>query len=150
MKGEESLKGIDWFVMLFCGWMKWSKIFENICATLDHLKMFTKCWKIDVSNILKRHHHASTLNQVSGWVSHKHTIIKTCKYQGCNKTFYCFMALFKYLFEGYSLDRIKMTEWIWPKLVNMTEKLTTMNVNMVNLTIFDQVQSSIFDVVVLL
>ena len=36
--------------------------------------------------------------------------------------------------EGYSLDWIKMTEWIWPKLVNMTENLTTTNINMVNLT----------------
>ena len=36
--------------------------------------------------------------------------------------------------QGYSIDRIKMTEWICPKLVNMTEKLTTTNVNMVNLT----------------
>ena len=36
--------------------------------------------------------------------------------------------------EGYSLDQIKMTEWIWPKLVSMTEKLTTTNINMVNMT----------------
>ena len=39
-----------------------------------------------------------------------------------------------YYFEGYSLDRIKMTKWIWPKSVNMTEKLTRTNINMVNMT----------------
>ena len=33
--------------------------------------------------------------------------------------------------EGHSLDRIKMTEWKWLKSVNMTEKLTTTNVDMV-------------------
>ena len=36
--------------------------------------------------------------------------------------------------EGYSLDRNKMTEWIWPKSVNMIKKLTTTNINMVNMT----------------
>ena len=36
--------------------------------------------------------------------------------------------------EGYSLDRIKMNEWIWAKLVKMTEKLTTTNIYMVNMT----------------
>ena len=35
--------------------------------------------------------------------------------------------------QDYSLDRIKMTEWIWPKLVNMTKKLTK-NVNFLNMT----------------
>ena len=37
--------------------------------------------------------------------------------------------------EGYSLDRIKMTEWIWPKSVNMTENFinitTTPNITMI-------------------
>ena len=32
--------------------------------------------------------------------------------------------------EGYSLNRNKMTKWIWPKLVNMTEKLTMTSVNL--------------------
>ena len=36
--------------------------------------------------------------------------------------------------EGYSLDWSKMTEWIWPKLVNMIKKLTTTNVNFLNMT----------------
>ena len=31
--------------------------------------------------------------------------------------------------EECSLDRFKMTEWIWPKYVNMTKKFTTMNLN---------------------
>ena len=30
-------------------------------------------------------------------------------------------------YEEYSLDRIKMSKWIWPKFLNMTEKLTTTN-----------------------
>ena len=42
------------------------------------------------------------------------------------------------LFEGYSLDPIKMTEWIWSQLVNLTENIinitTTTNMNPVNLT----------------
>ena len=46
--------------------------------------------------------------------------------------FKCFTNV--YLLEGYSLDQIKMTEWIWPKLVNMTKKFTTTNINMVNMT----------------
>ena len=29
-------------------------------------------------------------------------------------------------YEGYSLDRIKMTKWIWLKSVNMTEKLKSL------------------------
>ena len=47
--------------------------------------------------------------------------IKSEKYTNC------------YQKEGYSLDQIKMTEWIWLKSVNMTKKLTKTNVNMVNL-----------------
>ena len=36
--------------------------------------------------------------------------------------------------EEYSLDQFILTEWIWPKFVNMTKKLTMTNINMVNMT----------------
>ena len=55
---------------------------------------------------------------------------KNCKILAIiSKVLYYTWAFNKYLYEGYSLDWIKMAEWIWPKLVNMTKKLTTMNVN---------------------
>ena len=37
-------------------------------------------------------------------------------------------------FEDYSHDRIKMTKRLRPKFVNMTEKFTPMNINMMNMT----------------
>ena len=38
-------QGIDWFVLLFNGWMKWSKIFTNIWTTTDWLHNSTfSCW----------------------------------------------------------------------------------------------------------
>ena len=36
--------------------------------------------------------------------------------------------------EEYSLARIKMTEWIWPKFLNMIKEFTPANINMVNMT----------------
>ena len=45
-----------------------------------------------------------------------------------------FNAIIDIFYEGYLLDRIKMTESRWPKSVNMTEKLTTTYINMVNMT----------------
>ena len=54
---------------------------------------------------------------------------------GLNKMFnHLIMFLWICFYEGYSLDQIKMTEWIWPKTVNMMEKLTTTNTIMVSLT----------------
>ena len=47
----------------------------------------------------------------------------------CKPVFLNLNKLNVWLSEGYSLDWINMTKWIWLKLVNMTEKLTTMNVN---------------------
>ena len=44
--------------------------------------------------------------------------------------------------KNYSLDRTKMTKWIWPKLVNMTEKLTTTNNSLTSLTSFIQFYSA--------
>ena len=36
--------------------------------------------------------------------------------------------------KGNLHDLIKMTEWMWPKFLNMTKKFTAMNFNMVNMT----------------
>ena len=47
----------------------------------------------------------------------------------------CTQKQFCYLInvEECSLDQIKMTEWIWMKFVNMTEKFTTTDINLVNI-----------------
>ena len=68
------------------------------------------------------------------WILVRLTCLK--KWYAKSKKYFCFLVINNngQVVEGYSLDRIKMTEWIWPKSVNMTEKLTTTNVNMVNLT----------------
>ena len=44
------------------------------------------------------------------------------------------LVLFTCCIEDYSLDRIKMTKWIWPKFVNMTGKFASTNINMMNMT----------------
>ena len=40
-----------------------------------------------------------------------------------------FLFFYHSLSEGNSHDQIKLTKWIWPKLGNMTKKLTTTYVN---------------------
>ena len=38
------------------------------------------------------------------------------------------------IFEGKSFDQYNMTEWMWPKNLNMTKKITPTNINLLNMT----------------
>ena len=62
------------------------------------------------------------------WKTSK-VILKFCSHSNFTWLGFNSLCLAQSAIEESSLDRIKMTEWIWPKFVNMTEKFTTTNTN---------------------